>query len=71
MFYLNTTTENLGNQLDCQEQYLWGNCMLTPCISKTQCENTDDISLSTINQHFKLELTETEQYWAHRNGNPK
>ena len=57
MFYLNTIAKNLGNQLDHQD--LCRNCILIPHISETQCENTDNISLSTINQHLELELTES------------
>ena len=63
--------KNLENQLDRQEQYSRRNCILIHGITETQDENTDDISLRTINEHLELELTEKELDHTHRIGNPK
>ena len=68
---LNTSVKNLENQLDHQEQYSRRNCILIHDITETQNENTDDISLRTINEHLELELTEKELDRIHRIGNPK
>ena len=68
---LNISVKNLENQLDRQEQYLRRNCILIHGITETQDENTDDISLRTINEHLELELTEKELDRTHRIGNPK
>ena len=68
---LNTSVKNLENQLDHQEQYSRRNCILIHDITETQNENTDDISLRTINEHLELELTEKELDHTHRIGNPK
>ena len=68
---LNISAKNLENQLDRQEQYLRRNCILIHGITETQDENTDDISLRTINEHLELELTEKELDRTHRIGNPK
>ena len=67
----NTSVKNLENQLDRQEQYSRRNCILIHGITETQDENTDDISLRTINEHLELELTEKELDRTHRIGNPK
>ena len=40
--------------------------MLIHCITKTQDDNTDDISLHTINEHLELELREKELDRTHR-----
>ena len=45
---------------DRQEQYSHRNCILIHGTTETQDENTDDISLRTINEHLKVELTEKE-----------
>ena len=45
--------------------------MLIHGITETQDENTDNISLRTINEHLELELTEKELDRTHRIGNPK
>lgn len=45
--------ENLENQLNRQEQYSRRNCILIHGITETQCKNTDDIYLSTINEHLE------------------
>ena len=45
--------------------------MLIHGIIETQDENTDDISLRTINEYLELELTEKELDRTHRIGNPK
>ena len=50
---LNTTVENLENQLDHQEQCSRVNCMLIHGVTETQGENNDDISLRTINRSRK------------------
>ena len=55
---LNISVENLKNQLDCQEQFSRRICILVQGITETQDENTDDISLRTINEHSELYLTE-------------
>ena len=55
---LNTSVKNLENQLDRQEPYSRRNCILIHGITETQDENTDDISLRTINEHLEVELTE-------------
>ena len=55
---LNTSVKNLENQLVHQKQCLRRNCILIHGITETQDENTDDISLRTINEHLELELTE-------------
>ena len=68
---LNTSVKNLENQLDRQEHYSRRNCLLIHGITETQDENTDDISLRTINEHLELELTEKELDRTHRIGNPK
>ena len=68
---LNISVKNLENQLDYQEQYSRRNCILIHGITETQDENTDDISLRTINEHLELELTEKELDHTHRIGNPK
>ena len=68
---LNTSVKNLENQLDHQEQYSRRNCILIHDITETQNENTDDISLRTINEHLELELTEKELDRTHRIGNTK
>ena len=68
---LNTSVKNLENQLVHQKQYLRRNCILIHGITETQDENTDDISLRTINEHLELELTEKELDRTHRIGNPK
>ena len=68
---LNTSVKNPENQLVHQKQYLRRNCILIHGITETQDENTDDISLSTINEHLELELTEKEFDLTHRIGNPK
>ena len=68
---LNTSVKNLGNQLDRQEQYSRRNCILIHGITETQDENTDDISLGTINEYLELEPTEKEPDGTHRIGNPK
>ena len=57
--------------IDRQEQYLRRNYILIHSITETQDENTDDISLRTINKHLQLELTEKELDRTHRIGNPK
>ena len=38
-------------------------------ITETPDENTDDISLCTVNEHLELELTEKELDRTHRIGN--
>ena len=38
-------------------------------ITETPDENTDDISLCTVNEHLELELTEKELDRTHRMGN--
>ena len=68
---LNISVNNLENQLDRQEQYSRRNCILIHCSTETQDENTDDISLHKIDEHFKLELAEKELDRTHRIGNPK
>ena len=68
---LNISVKNLENQLHRQEQYSRRNCILIHGITETQDENTDDISLRTINEHLELELTEKELDPTHRIGNPK
>ena len=68
---LNISVKILENQLDRQEQYSRRNCILIHGIIETQDENTDDISLCTINEHLQLELTEIELDRTHRIGNPK
>ena len=68
---LNISVKNLENQLDYQEQYSHRNCILIHGITETQDENTDDISLRTINEHLELELTEKELDRTHRIGNTK
>ena len=68
---LNTSVKNLENQLDRLEQYSGRNCILIHDVTDTQNENTDDISLRTINEHLELELTEKELDRTHRIGNPK
>ena len=68
---LNTSVKNLENQLDHQEQYSRRNCILIHDITETQNENTDDISLRTINEHLELELTEKELDRTHRINNQK
>ena len=68
---LNTSVKNLENQLDRQEQYSRRNRIFIHGITETQDENTDDISLRTINEHLELELTEKELDRIHRIGNPK
>ena len=68
---LNISVKNLEHQLDRQEQCLRRNCILIHGITETQDENTDDISLRTINEHLELELTEKELDRTHRIGNPK
>ena len=74
---LKISDKNLESQLNRQEQYL---CRIFVSIhryhtetvySETQDENTDDISLGTINEHWELELTEREVDRTHKIGNPK
>ena len=71
VFDLNTSVKNLEYQLDRQEQYSRRNRIFIHGITETQDENTDDISLRTINEHLQLELTEKELDLTHRIGNPK
>ena len=66
---LNTTVEDLENQLDHQEHYSHRNCVLFYGITEAQGQNTDDISLHTINEHC-VKLTK-KQDRTHRIGNPK
>ena len=47
------------------------NCILIHGFTETQDENTDDISLRTIDEHLELELTEKELDRTHQIGNPK
>ena len=68
---LHTTVENLENQLDFQEQYSCRNCILIHGITETHRENTDDISLRTINEHLEEELMENDLDRTHRIDNPK
>ena len=68
---LNTSVKNLKNQLDRQERYLRRNCILIHGNTEAQDENTDDISLHTINEHLEGEPTEKELDRAHKTGNPK
>ena len=68
---LNISVKIFENQLDRQEQYSRRNCILIHGIIEAQDENTDDISLRTINEHLQLELTEKELDLTHRIGNPK
>ena len=68
---LNISVKNLENQLDYQEQYSRRNCILIHGLTETQDENTDDISLRTINEHLELELTEKELDRTHRINNQK
>ena len=68
---LKVSVRNLENQLDCQEQYSRRNCILIHGIADTKDENTDDISLRTINEHLELELAEKELDRTHRIGNAK
>ena len=68
---LNISVKIFENQLDRQEQYSRRNCILIHGIIETQDENTDDISLRTINEHLQLELTEKDLDLTHRIGNPK
>ena len=68
---LNISVKILENQLDYQEQYSRRNCILIHGITETQDENTDDISLRTINEHLELELPEKELDCTHRIRNPK
>ena len=68
---LSTSVKNLDNQLDRQEQHSRRNCMLIHGITETQDENTDDISLRTINEHSEVELTGKELDRTYRFGNPK
>ena len=49
---LNTSVKNLKNQLDRQEQYSRRNRIFIHGMTETQDENTDDISLRTINKHW-------------------
>ena len=71
VFDLNTSVKNLEYQLDRQEQYSRRNRIFIHGITETQDENTDDISLRTINEHLKLKLTEKELDCTHRIANPK
>ena len=59
----NTSVKNLENQLDSQEQSR-RNCMLIHGITETQGENTDDISLRTINERLELDLTERARSYS-------
>ena len=68
---LSTSVKNLENQLDRQEQYSRRNCILIHGVTETHGENTDGISLRTINEHLELELREKELDRTHRIGNPK
>ena len=68
---LKVSVKNLENQLDRQEQYSRRNCILIHGIAERKDENTDDISLRTINEHLELELTEKELDGTHRFGNAK
>ena len=71
VFDLNTSVKNVEYQLDRQEQYSRRNRISIHGITETQDENTDDISLRTINEHLELELTEKELDRTHRIGNTK
>ena len=45
--------------------------MLIHGITETQDENTDNISLRTVNEHLEVELTEKGLDRTHKIGNPK
>ena len=54
---LNSSVKNLENQLNRQEQYSRRNCILIHGITEIQDENSDHISLRTINEYLEVELT--------------
>ena len=63
--------DSLSSQVDKQEQYSRRNCLLLHGIPKNKNEKTDDLYLTTINEHLDLAITEVDIKRTHRIGKPR
>ena len=68
---LNVKVSELTSAVEKQEQYSCRNCLLLHGINENKDEDTDKISLNTLNEHLQLELTDLNIERSHRIGKPK
>lgn len=68
---LNVKVSELKSAVEKQEQYSRRNCLLLHGINENKDEDTDKISLNTLNENLQLELTELNIERSHRIGKPK
>lgn len=68
---LNVKVSELTSAVEKQEQYSRRNCLLLHGINENKDEDTDKISLNTLNENLQLELTELNIERSHRIGKPK
>ena len=71
MSVLNVKVSELTSAVEKQEQYSHRNCLLLHGINENKDEDTDKISLNTLNENLQLELTELKIERSHRIGKPK
>ena len=68
---LNIMVSELTSAVEKQEQYSRHNCLLLHGMNENKDEDTDKISLTTLNEILQLELTELNIERSHRIGKPK
>ena len=68
---LNVKVSELTSAVEKQEQYSRRNCLLLHGINENKDEDTDAISLNTLNENLQLELTELNIERSDRIGKPK
>ena len=66
MINMNERIEKLERILDRQEQYLHCNCLSLRSIAESECENTDDLVLETLNEKLHVDLTLSDLDRTHR-----
>ena len=71
MSALNVKVSELTSAVEKQEQYSRGNCLLLHGINENKDEDTDKMSLNTLNENLQLEVTELNIERSHRIGKPK
>ena len=68
---LNVKVSELTSAIEKQEQYSRRNCLLLHGTNENKNEDTDKISLNTLNENLQFELTELNIERSHRIGKPK
>ena len=71
MSVLNVKVSELTSSVEKQDKYSRCNCLLFHGINEKKDEDTDKISLNTLNENLQSELTELNIERYHRIGKPK